>query len=153
MHAKLLQVCPTLCDPVDHSLPGSAIHGILLARILKWVAMPFSRGSSQPRVWTCQLTLPALSGEFFTTSTTWEACILDNLYTNKKFLEDNFKTTATSKKWDKGLTKEWTRDFLLNNHWWCAYCRQSHSWSFCILSTSQILALRNKRILVVVIQI
>ena len=43
------QLCPTLCDPVDCSLPGSSIHGILQARILEWVAIPFSRGSSQLR--------------------------------------------------------------------------------------------------------
>ena len=39
----------TLCDPVDYSPPGSSIHGILQARILEWVAISFSRGSSQPR--------------------------------------------------------------------------------------------------------
>ena len=39
----------TLCDPMDHSLPGSSVHGILQARILEWVVMPFSRGSSQHR--------------------------------------------------------------------------------------------------------
>ena len=41
--------CPTLCDPLDCSLPGSSVHGILQARILDWVAVPSSRGSSQPR--------------------------------------------------------------------------------------------------------
>ena len=49
MHVKLLQLCPTLCDPMDYSLPGSSVHGILQARILEWVAMLSSRGSSQPR--------------------------------------------------------------------------------------------------------
>ena len=49
MHAKLLQSCLTLCDPVDCSPPGSSVHGILQSRILEWVAMPSSRGSSQPR--------------------------------------------------------------------------------------------------------
>ena len=43
------QSCLTLCDPKDCSLPGSSVHGILQARILEWVAIPFSRGSSQPR--------------------------------------------------------------------------------------------------------
>ena len=43
------QSCLTLWDPVDCSLPVSSVHGILQARILKWVAIPFSRGSSQPR--------------------------------------------------------------------------------------------------------
>ena len=41
--------CLTLCDPMDCSLPGSSVHGIFQARILEWVAISFSRGSSQPR--------------------------------------------------------------------------------------------------------
>src|SRR5574340_498439 len=41
---KVTQSCPTLCDPMDYT-----VHGILQARILQWVAFPFSRGSSQPR--------------------------------------------------------------------------------------------------------
>ena len=52
-YAKSLQSWPTLCDPMDHSLPGSSARGILQARILEWVVMSFSRGSSQPRDWTC----------------------------------------------------------------------------------------------------
>ena len=46
---KVAQPCLTLCDPLDCSLPGSSIRGILQARILKWVAYPFSRGTSCPR--------------------------------------------------------------------------------------------------------
>ena len=42
------QSCPTLCDPMDCSLPGSSVHGILQARILEWVAMPSSRGLPNP---------------------------------------------------------------------------------------------------------
>ena len=45
------QLCPTLCDPVYSSLPSSSVLGILQARILEWVAMPFSRRSSWPRDW------------------------------------------------------------------------------------------------------
>ena len=41
---------PTLCDPMDCSLPGSFVHGILQARMLKWVAISFSRGSPQPAI-------------------------------------------------------------------------------------------------------
>ena len=48
-HAQSLQSCLTLCDPVDCSPAGSSVHGILLARILEWAAMPSSRGSSQCR--------------------------------------------------------------------------------------------------------
>ena len=50
---RLLQLCLTLCDPMDYSPLGSSVHGILQARTLEWVAMPFSRGSSGPRNWTC----------------------------------------------------------------------------------------------------
>ena len=42
-------LCLTLCNSMDYSLPGSSIHGVLQARILEWVAIPFSRGSSRPR--------------------------------------------------------------------------------------------------------
>ena len=46
---EVTQSCLTLCNPVDCSLSGSSVHGILQARILEWVAISFSRGSSQPR--------------------------------------------------------------------------------------------------------
>ena len=46
------QLCPTLCNPMDCSLPGSSVHGILQARILERVAISFSMGSSWPRDWT-----------------------------------------------------------------------------------------------------
>jgi len=49
MKVLVAQSCPTLCDPMDCSLPGSSVHGILQARILEWVAIPFSRGSSQSK--------------------------------------------------------------------------------------------------------
>ena len=46
---SVTQSCPTLWDPMDCSPPGSSVHRILQARILEWVAMPSSRGPSQPR--------------------------------------------------------------------------------------------------------
>ena len=60
---KVPQLYPTLCETVDCSLPGSSVHGILQARILEWVADPFSRGSSQPRDWT---QVSHIEGGFFT---------------------------------------------------------------------------------------
>ena len=51
--SSVTQSCPTLCDPMDSSMPGFSVHGILQARILEWVAIPFSRGSSWPRDQTC----------------------------------------------------------------------------------------------------
>ena len=50
--SELAYSCPTLCDPMDYSLRGSSIHGIFQARVLEWIAISFSRGSSQPRDWT-----------------------------------------------------------------------------------------------------
>ena len=47
--SEVAQLYLTLCDPMDGSLPGSSVHGISQARVLEWVAIPFSRGSSQPR--------------------------------------------------------------------------------------------------------
>ena len=46
------QSCPTLCGPIDCSLPGFSVHGIFEAIVLEWIAISFSRGSSQPRAWT-----------------------------------------------------------------------------------------------------
>ena len=60
-------VCPTLCDPMDYT-----VHGILQARILQWVAFPFSRGSSQPRDRT---QVSRIAGEFFTNWANREAPI------------------------------------------------------------------------------
>ena len=50
--SEVTQLCLTLCDPMDCSLPGSSVHGIPQARILEWVAISFSRWPSQPRDWT-----------------------------------------------------------------------------------------------------
>ena len=78
LYSPLVCVCAqsslTVCNPMDCSLPGSSIHGLFQGRILEWVAMPSSRGSSWPRARTLSSCV-SLAGEFFTTSTTWEACI------------------------------------------------------------------------------
>ena len=49
IESEIAQLCPTLCDPVDCSLPGSSVNGIFQARVLEWVAIAFPRGSSPPR--------------------------------------------------------------------------------------------------------
>ena len=61
--SEVSQSCLTLCDSMDCSLTGSAVHGILEARILEWVAILFSRGSSQPRD---QTQVSHLAGRCFT---------------------------------------------------------------------------------------
>ena len=59
------QLCPTLCNPMDCSPPDSSVCGILQARVLEWVAIPSSRGSSQPR------------------DQTWSSCIAGGLFTTE----------------------------------------------------------------------
>ena len=67
---KVDQLCLTLCETVDYSRPGSSVHGMLQARTLEWVAIPFSRGSSWPRDWT---QVSWIAGRFFTIWATREA--------------------------------------------------------------------------------
>ena len=57
------QSCPNLCDPLSLTPPGFSVHGILQARILEWIAIPFSRGSSWPRD---QTQVFCTGGRFFT---------------------------------------------------------------------------------------
>ena len=74
MCARLHQSCPTLCDSMDCNLLGTLVHGILQARLLEWVAVPSSRGSSLPKDRICvPYAFPSFLGKFFTTSTIWEA--------------------------------------------------------------------------------
>ena len=67
---KVAQSCPTFCEPMDCSPPGLSVHGILQARILEWVAMPFSRGSSQTKDWP---KVSCIAGGIFTVWATREA--------------------------------------------------------------------------------
>ena len=60
---SVAKFCPTLCDPVNYSVPGSSVHGIFQARILEWVAVSFSRGSSWLRD---QAQVSCTTGRFFT---------------------------------------------------------------------------------------
>ena len=73
MCAKLLQSCPTLCDPMDGRPPGSSVHGLLQAKY--WSGLPCPPPGDLPelRIKCMSLKPPALAGGFFTTSTTWES--------------------------------------------------------------------------------
>ena len=93
---KVSHSCPILCDPVDCSPPGSSVHGILQARILEWVAIPFSMGSSPPGD---QTRVSCIAGRFFIVWVTRK--------TQRK-LEEKFNRTI-----DK-ISQE-LREFLLPN--------------------------------------
>ena len=83
-----VQLCLTLCNPVDCSPSGSSVYGILQARILEWVAIPFSRGSSWPRD---QIWVSHIPGSFFTVWATRESPellllkYLFNIYSEKEY--------------------------------------------------------------------
>ena len=71
------QPCLTLCDPTDCSPPGFSVHGILQPRILEWIAIPFSRGTSQPRDWSL---VSCIAGRFITVWATGKSiyvCFID----------------------------------------------------------------------------
>ena len=67
---SVTQSCPTLCDLIDCSLPDSSIHWIFQARVRKWVAISYSKGSSWPRGWTCVF---CISRQILYHCATWEA--------------------------------------------------------------------------------
>ena len=71
--AKALQSCPTLCNAMDRSPPGSSVRGILQARILEQVPFPPPGDLPDPGI---EPTSPALAGGFLTSSTTWEAQVV-----------------------------------------------------------------------------
>ena len=78
LHASVLShfSCIWLFATMDYSLRGSSVHGILQVRILEWIAMPSSRGSSQPKYWICISYVSCIGSRFFTTHTTWETLFL-----------------------------------------------------------------------------
>ena len=89
-HVQLLQSCLTLCDPVDCSLPGSSVHEILQARILKWVAMPSSKGSFQPRDWNFVSFISCIVGRFFTNESLGKPIISNSIFYISNYLPDAF---------------------------------------------------------------
>ena len=113
MLCLVAQSCLTLCNPTDCSPPGSSVHGILQARMLEWVAMPSSRGSSQPRDRT---QISCIVGRFFTIQTTKEV--------PKHAPEQNLKYTILVMPWHS-----------LDSA--CVYvCAESECSGLCILTPS-----------------
>ena len=84
----LVQSCPTLWDPMNYSLPSSSVHGILQARILEWVAISFSRGSSWPR------------------NQTWVSCIAGTFCTNWTANPKADFIPVCQPKWRKGRAEQ-----------------------------------------------
>ena len=83
---EVTQLCPTLWDLMDCSLPGSTVHGILQARVLEWVAISFSRRSSQPRDWTWVSCIVDIVGRCFTVWATRKVSSFMDLFIWNSFL-------------------------------------------------------------------
>ena len=91
---EVAQLCLTLCDPMDCSLPGSSVHRIFQARVLEWAAISFSRGSSQPRDRTRS---PALQADTLTSEPPGnpkERCYLSLKNSNTRLLASVPKCTG-----------------------------------------------------------
>ena len=73
---NVTESCLALCDPMDYNPPGSSVHGILQSRVLEWVAILFSRGSSWPRDWTLVF---CTAGRFFTVWATRQSYTSNNV--------------------------------------------------------------------------
>ena len=84
------QLCPTIWDPTDHSLPGSSIYGILQTRRLEWVTIPFSRASSWPK------------------DQTWVSCIAKDFFFTIWATRENsgYETTKDSGSWEKEINQQ-----------------------------------------------
>ena len=90
--SEVVQLCPTLYDPMNCSQPGSSVHGIFQARVLEWGAISFSRRSSQPRDWT---QVSHIVGRCFTVWVTREVLHIKIFFTQ--------------------LMHQWTVDYKLTN--------------------------------------
>ena len=122
--------------PMDFSSPGSSAHGISQARILEWVAVSFSRGSSRPRNWTC---ISCIAGGFFTTvkplwRSTREAhtnlytCTYIHVHITKERKQSSWVTLEQFKHhWNK---------ILFTTVFWCFYCQ----WIYPLLKSSRFAA-------------
>ena len=114
-----------LCDPMDCSLPGSSVHGILQARILEWVAISFSRGSSQPRD---QTRISCIAGRFFTVWATREShCmsilhkILGEVYWHPHLTLKCVKKIRWVNRWAVRCSCKLMSKVLMRVSKWCVY--------------------------------
>ena len=79
------QSCLSLCDPVEKGLPSSSVHGIFQTRVLEWVAISFSRGSSPPKNRNCLFLSPSLADGFFTTVSPGKPLKIEYLVSSRVF--------------------------------------------------------------------
>ena len=105
LKALVAQSWPTLCDPMDCSPPGSSVHGILQEGTLEWVAIPFSRGSSQPMDWTW---VSCIAGRLFIAWATKEA------HKRTHILKDAVFTHGTQGQEGSQCWEAWIQEYKAN---------------------------------------
>ena len=122
-----MQVClvtqsyPTLCDPIDSSLPGSSVHGIFEARILEWVAISSSRGLPGPGTRPAS---PVLAGRFFTAVPPGKALELGSRTNRERLIKG---TTFSYKIRSEVLTLLWLITIFYNQNSPRVECAHSHT--------------------------
>ena len=95
--SEVVQSCPTLWEPMECSLPGFSVHEVFQARILKWVAFSFSRGSSQPRD---QTLVSHIAGRCFTGLSHQGALNINRLESNGTKISDKIRPWSSISKWN-----------------------------------------------------
>ena len=102
MHAKSLQLCSTLCDPIDHSPPSFSVHRISRQEYWSGLPCPPPGGLPDPVIEPVTLTSPALVGRFFTTSTTQEAPPL--FYPHPNWARDTWRCITKVFAWKQKIS-------------------------------------------------
>ena len=117
------QLYSTFCHPMDCSPPGSSVCGILQARILEWVAISYSRGSSQPRGQTCISCISCISRQIlFISSAAWPLKATRSCKSPKPFMNDDiFESSQRDKKAEREGWGRYTCRML-----WGKSCQQVH---------------------------
>ena len=117
--SEVVQSCPTLCNCMDCSLPGYSIHGIFQAKVLEWVAISFSRGSSWTRDWTQVF---HIAGRRFTIWATREVpyicvyiCVC--IYISDKNMQCMLLRSIGKLQPIKTWAKQWNRNFTKCGQW------------------------------------
>ena len=120
--SEVAQSCPTLCNPMDCSLPGSCVHGIFQAIVLEWIAISFSRESSWPRDWT---QVSHIVDRHLTVWATTE-------------VTDNFDNSKYPEYWDLDLQETFPKTRTLATSWSQFYFRKSTQGTYTCLRLNEL---------------
>ena len=124
IHPSCAQSCLTLCDPTDCSPPVSSVHGISEARILEWVVIFSSRGSSRPRDWTH---VSGIAGGVFTVEPLGKPCVCMYMLILECTCHEWQETVLYGKPFFHWMENEWSHSVSWLAHLWV----RRYYWIFC----------------------